>query len=70
MVRVREATYDNTMGRMPIACWNPNGIDTFTICHADSFPRQKSFRQRASVLHLYYIACLVYDRLEIRNQAT
>jgi hypothetical protein len=39
--RVRQATDDNIIWRMPIVCWIPKVTDTLPVCKADSFLRQK-----------------------------
>jgi hypothetical protein len=46
---------------MRIACWIPKATDThseYVILIA--FPLQKWLRERASLLHYTYIACLAY----------
>jgi hypothetical protein len=58
--RARQALYDNIMRCMRFACWITKATDThseFVILIA--VPRQKWFRERASMLRYTYIVCLV-----------
>jgi hypothetical protein len=61
--RAGEATDDNTIWRMRIACWITKTIET----HSEYvilivFPLQQWLHERASLLRYTYIACLVYVR--------
>jgi hypothetical protein len=56
----RQATDDNIIRRMRFACWITKATDT----HSEyvifiAFSRQQWLRERASMLHYTYIACLV-----------
>jgi hypothetical protein len=56
----RQATDGNLIRRMRPACWMTKATDThsqYVILIA--FPRQQWLRERALMLRLYYIACLV-----------
>ena len=54
----REATDDNIIRRMRIACWITNATDTLRM-YDTAFPWQQCLRERASLLRYTYIACLV-----------
>ena len=55
-----QATDDNIIRRMRIACWITKAADAHSECvMLVAFPRQKWLRQRASILHYRYIASLV-----------
>ena len=61
---VREAIDDNIIRRMRFACCITKGTHARTRTHThyvilNAFPRQQWLRERASVLHYTYIACLV-----------
>jgi hypothetical protein len=59
--RARQATDDNIIQRMRIACWLTNAIHTHSeYVIVIAFPRQQWLRERASILCLYAIACLIY----------
>jgi hypothetical protein len=56
----RQATDDDTIRRMRLACRLTEATDT----HSEhliriAFPRQQWLRERASILHYTYISCLV-----------
>jgi hypothetical protein len=56
----RQATDDNTIGRMRFTCWITKATDThseYVILIA--FRRHQLLRERASMLRYTYIACLV-----------
>ena len=58
--RARQATDDNVIEHMHIACWMTNATDThseYVILIA--FPWQHWLHERISMLHYIYIACLV-----------
>jgi hypothetical protein len=67
--RTRQTTDDNIIQRMRFACWVKSATDT----HSEyvifiAFPRQHCFRERASMLRLYVLACLftfslIYDQV-------
>jgi hypothetical protein len=61
-----EATDDNVIRRMRFACWVSKAIRTHAQKYVRpiSFLRQQRSRERASILHYTYIACLI--RLVIR----
>jgi hypothetical protein len=58
--RARQATDDNIIRRMRLACWITKATDTpseYVILIA--FPRQEWLRENVSMLRHTYIACLV-----------
>ena len=59
--RARQATDDNTIRRMRFACCITKATDTYSeyVIILTAFPRQQWLRERASLLHYMYIACLV-----------
>jgi hypothetical protein len=57
----RQATDDNIIWRMRIACWITKATDTSSESVIFiAFPRQQWLRERASILRYTYIACLVF----------
>jgi hypothetical protein len=57
--RVRQATDDNMIGRMRIACWITKATNIpseYVIFFA--FPLQQWLRERASLLRYTYTSCL------------
>ena len=58
--RVRQATDDNTIWRMRIACWITKATNVLSeyVIFFFAFPLQQWLRERASVLRYTYIACL------------
>ena len=56
----RQATDDNIIQRMHLACWLTKAIDTHIIFNTYSFPRQEWLRERTSMLRSAYIASCVY----------
>ena len=59
--RAGQAT-DDSIWRMLIACWVPKGTDTYSdYVRLIAFPLQQWLRERASVLHCRYMACLVHN---------
>jgi hypothetical protein len=69
---VRQATDDNIIRRMRIACWITNATDTHSqYVILTAFPPQQWLRERPSILRYIYIACLVEIRLcgqELRRE--
>jgi hypothetical protein len=60
--RARQTTDGNIIRRMHFACW----ITKATDIHSEyviliAFPLQQWLRERASILHYTYIACLVAE---------
>ena len=56
--RIRQATDENTIRRMRIACWIPKATDTdseYVIITA--FLRQQWLRERALILFLHCLPC-------------
>ena len=67
-VKVGQATSDNIIKRLRIACW----ITKATYTHSEyvipiAFPRQQRLRERASMLRYTYIACTVSLVVTQRN---
>jgi endonuclease III len=61
--RAGQATDDNVIRHMRIACWITKATDThseYVILNA--FPRQQWFRERVSMLRYAYIVCLDSNR--------
>jgi hypothetical protein len=66
--RARQATYGIIIRRMRIGCWitkATNGHSEYVILVA--FPRQKLFRERAPMLHIYVLclSCLLQLHLVV-----
>jgi hypothetical protein len=56
----RQATDDNIIRRMRLACWVTKAADTHSAyVKLTAFPRQQWLRERASALRYIYIACRV-----------
>ena len=56
----RQATRDNTIWRMRIACWIPKATNTHSqYVTLIAFPLQQWLHERASLLRHTYVACLV-----------
>ena len=65
--RAEQATEDNIIWRMRIACWIPQATDThseYVILIA--FPQQRRLHELPSILRYTYIACLV-SSLNFKN---
>jgi hypothetical protein len=61
--RAGQAVDDNIIRRMRFACWINKATDThLEYVILITFPRQKKFRERASVVRYTFIACPVYSR--------
>jgi hypothetical protein len=63
----RQATDDNSIGRMRFACWITKATyvsSEYVILLAS--PRQEWFREHTSMFHCTYTACLV--RYEVRGK--
>ena len=60
-VRAREATGGNIIGRMSFACRVTKATDTHSEClMLITFSRQHLLHERASVLRITFIACLIH----------
>jgi hypothetical protein len=58
--RAGQATDDNIIRCMRIACWIPNATNTHSeYVILTAFPPQQWLRERVSVLRYIYIVCLV-----------
>jgi hypothetical protein len=58
--RAWQATDDNIMWHMHIACWIPNDTDTHSECVIlITFTHQQWLHERTSLLRYSYIACVV-----------
>ena len=58
--KARQATDDNKVRLMRIACWIPKAIDTYSeYVILIAFPLQQWLHERAIVSRYTYIACLV-----------
>jgi hypothetical protein len=56
-----QATYDNIIGRLRIACWIPKATNTHSVyAILIAFPLQQWLQEGVSLLCYTYIACLVY----------
>jgi hypothetical protein len=63
--KARQATGDNIIRRMRVACWITKATDTYSECVIlIAFPRQQWLRDRASVLRYTYNACLVFANIK------
>jgi len=59
----RQATYDNTILRMRIACWTPKATNTESKCVIIcAVPLQQWLHECALMLRYTYIACIVKPR--------
>jgi len=63
---VRQATDDNIIQCMRIACWITKATHTHTHTHTEyvkliAFPQQQWLRERTSMLRYIYIACLAFS---------
>jgi hypothetical protein len=58
--RARQATDDNIIRRMRLACWVTMATDTHTeYVIFTAFPQQQWLRERASMLRYMYTGCLI-----------
>jgi hypothetical protein len=64
----RQATDDNTIERLRIAYWLPNGTDTYSeYVIIIACPFQQWLHERAPILRHTYIACSIFNSWQLTH---